>query len=103
MKESRCPLCGAKVTAVKLLDSVSGVVDPHLHVLGTHCPFCQGYLELRPDSGKLEVGYLAGSGNSRFDVVYSLSCEGLEVESQQDDPPGMVLRTPARRWEFGEV
>ena len=88
MKESRCPLCGAKVTAVKLLDSASGVVDPHQHVLGTHCPFCQGYLELRPGSGSVEVGYFAGPGNSRFDVVYILSCEGLAVDAQADGRTG---------------
>ncbi len=100
MKESRCPLCGAKLTALKLLDSVSGVVDPHQHVLGSHCPFCQGYLELRPGSGKVEVGYLAGPGNSHFDLVYSLSCEGLEVLALVDGR--MALKTPTRSWEFDE-
>lgn len=75
--EPRCPLCGAHLTALELLDAGEELIDAGLGVLAAHCPHCQGNLELLPSAGQLDVGYLNKAG--RFDTVLSLPCAGLVV------------------------
>jgi hypothetical protein len=75
--ESRCPLCGAHLTAGELLDAAEELLDGALGVIAGHCPHCQGKLELLPSAGRLDVGYLNKAG--RFDTVLSLPCAGLVV------------------------
>lgn len=88
-----CPLCGARLTPEQVLDACEELVDAEHGVLGCRCPYCQGYFEVMPAAGRVDVGYLM---NGRFDTVLSLPCVGLEVE------PGNALRVSAgqRNWEF---
>ncbi len=64
--EPRCPLCGAHLTAEELLDAGEELIDAALGVIASHCPHCQGNLELRPGIGQVEVG-----------TVLTLPCAGL--------------------------
>lgn len=73
--EPRCPLCGAHLTAEELLDAGEELIDAALGVIASHCPHCQGNLELRPGLGQVEVGYLNKAG--AFDTVLILPCAGL--------------------------
>lgn len=73
----RCPLCGAHLDALSLLGTCEGVVDIALGVLGGRCPHCQGYLEIRPVAGQLDVGYLDKA--SGFEVVRRLPHGDLTV------------------------
>lgn len=97
-RESGCPLCGARLEAAALLDACSGLLDADLGVLAARCPACQGYLEVRPVEGRLDIGYLSGAGaGQRFEVALSLLAEGLAVEAAGD-----VLRVAlaGRHWAF---
>ena len=78
-RDASCPLCGAKMTAAQVLDACEDLVGEG--VLACHCPYCQGYLEVMPAAGRIDIGYLR---NQRFDVVLSLPCEGLAVELTED-------------------
>lgn len=100
-RDSNCPLCGARLTAAELLDAAGELVDPVLGVLETHCPHCQGYLEVQPANGRVDIGYRVGSIGERFDVALSLPFEGFVVEHTQT-PSRLVLKTPGRSWEFRE-
>lgn len=73
--EPRCPLCGAHLTAEELLDAGEELIDATLGVIASHCPHCQGSLELLSGVGQLEVGYLNKAGT--FDTVLILPCDGL--------------------------
>lgn len=98
-RTSNCPLCGAKMTAMELLDACTELIDPHLGILEAHCPYCQGYLEVMPAAGRLDIGYRVA--NTRFDVALSLPCLGLEVV-RSENMNGMTLKVPGRSWEFLE-
>ena len=100
-RESKCPLCGSTLAAAELLDACTEIIDLRLGVLEAHCPHCQGYLEVLPASGRLDVGYLIGPGKERFDVALTLAFEGLEVRSR-DDPHCLTLAAPQRAWAFRE-
>lgn len=100
-RDSNCPLCGARLTAAELLDAGAELLDPLLGVIEAHCPHCQGYLEMKPFPGGVEVGYLVGPDKNRFDVALSLPFEGLEVESP-DDPPRVMIKAAGRSWEYRE-
>ena len=73
--EPRCPLCGAHLTAEELLDAGEELIDSTLGVIASHCPHCQGNLELLPAAGQVQVGYLNKAG--AFDTVLILPCPGL--------------------------
>ena len=98
-RESKCPLCGAKITAAELLDGATELIDPRLGVLETHCPHCQGYLEVQPASGRVHVGYLIGPAKERFDVVLSLPFENLGVD-HAENATCMELTAAGRSWAF---
>ncbi|MEI7957333.1 MAG: hypothetical protein WCJ66_19385 [Verrucomicrobiota bacterium] len=98
-RDSNCPLCGARLTAAELLDAGSELIDPRLGVVETHCPHCQGYLELMPAQGRVDIGYLVGAANERFDPALSLPFEGLMVE-RVENPPRLMLTAQGRSWEF---
>ena len=98
-RESRCPLCGGTLSAVDLLDASSEVVDFDLGVIATRCPHCQGYLEVMPTPGQLDVGYSSGTGKIHFEAVMSLLCASLERVCV-DDPPCMIVSAPGRSWRF---
>lgn len=100
--EARCPLCGARITATHLLDTCSGIHDLELGVLACTCPHCQGRLEIRPVPGELELGYIFGKSEPRFDVAGALALEGLSAERGGPDGETILVRTPSRVWEFRE-
>ena len=82
-----------------MIAACTEVVDAELGVLAARCPHCQGYFELRPATGRIEIGYCAGSSVASFDVALSLAVDGLVVE-RQEDPPSLVLRQLDRCWKF---
>lgn len=100
-RHSGCPLCGGKLTAHDLLDACDGLADAVLGVLSARCPFCQGHLEIRPATGRIDIGYSAGTDVRRFDVAASLACDGLEIVAT-DEAACLRLRSPERTWEFLE-
>jgi hypothetical protein len=100
-RTSNCPLCGAKLTALELLDASAELIDAQLGVLDAHCPYCQGYLEVMPVAGQANIGYVVGSDRRRFDVALSLPFEGLEVE-RTENLSRLTLKAPGRSWTFSE-
>jgi hypothetical protein len=100
-RDSNCPLCGARLTAAELLDAGTDLISPRLGVVETHCPHCQGYLEVMPVAGRIDVGYLIGPAKERFDVALALSFDGLVVE-HTDAPPCLTLTASGRSWVFRE-
>ena len=94
-RASNCPLCGAKMTALELLDACTEFIDPHLGILEAHCPYCQGYLEVMPSAGQVDIGYRVA--DVRFDSALSLPCDGLVVERTAGS---MALKTQERSWAF---
>ena len=99
-RHSGCPLCGGKLTALDLLNACDELADAGLGVLSARCPYCQGRLEIRPADGRLDIGYVVGTSERRFDLAFSLPCDGLAVVG--DDAACLRLRTPERSWEFRE-
>jgi hypothetical protein len=95
-RDASCPLCGAKMGAAQVLDACEETIDAGRGVLSCHCPYCQGYLELRPVDGQVDIGYLR---NGRFDVVLTLPALGLEFE-RADDGEMLRLKMPGRCWTF---
>jgi hypothetical protein len=100
-RDSNCPLCGASLTAAELLDAGTDLISPRLGVFETHCPHCQGYLEVMPVAGRVDVGYLIGPAGERFDVALALPFDGLVVE-HTDAPPCLKVTAWGHLWEFGE-
>ncbi len=100
-RHSGCPLCGGKLTALDLLNACFELSDAELGVLAARCPHCQGLLEIRPGAGQLDVGYVVGKGQPRFDVAFTLVCEGLEIMAS-DEAGCLQLSTPAKNWTFRE-
>ena len=98
-RTSNCPLCGAALTAMELVDACTELIDARLGVLESHCPHCQGCLEVMPAAGRIDIGYRGGPGNERFDVALSLPLEGLEIE-RTGDSSGLKLRVPGGSWAF---
>ena len=75
-RDSNCPLCGARLTAAELLDAGTELVDPGLGVVETHCPHCQGYLELIFIARFLErIG--DQSTNVAEDTVFAVAAEDI--------------------------
>ncbi len=101
IRDSNCPLCGAGLTAVELLDAGTELIDPRLGVIETRCPHCQGYLEAMPLQGRVDVGYLVGPGKERFDVALSLAFEGLAVDLATA-PSCLKVKAQGGSWEFRE-
>lgn len=93
-REATCPLCGAKLSAAQVLGACEESVGEH--VLDCHCPFCQGYFEVRPATDILEIGYLR---NGRFEVVVTLPAVGLTA--RRDTATGN-LRLEGRDWKFAD-
>jgi hypothetical protein len=92
-REAGCPLCGARLTAEQVLDACEESVGAG--ILGCNCPHCQGYFEVRPAAGRVDIGYLM---NGLFDTVLALPCAGLAAERAADGT--LRLATPERTWEF---
>lgn len=101
---ARCLLCGARMTADQLLDACVAMVDPDVPALGARCPYCQGYFEVHPVAGGIEIGYRGDEGTPHFDVVQQLAIETLALD-RDGMPERLVLTTPDRQREFliGEV
>lgn len=83
-RQAGCPLCGAKLMARDWLGASTGLLDAELGVLAARCPYCQGYLELRPLAGRVDIGYLVGKGNVRFEVALTLPYASLTVEYREN-------------------
>lgn len=67
-------------------------------ILECHCPYCQGYFEVRPAADLVEIGY---QRNDRFDVVILLPAEGMTV--LRDTTTGSLrVRLSGRDWKFEE-
>lgn len=99
-RDASCPLCGAKMSAAELLDACTELVDAHLGVLAARCPHCQGYLEVQPTSGRVDVGYLTGAGrDAHFAIAISLPFDALDVQ-RCESPPYLRLATAERAWDF---
>ncbi|HTZ00138.1 MAG TPA: hypothetical protein VMB75_09900 [Rhodocyclaceae bacterium] len=99
-RDARCPLCGAPLTAVELLDAVEEFADLGQGVLAARCPHCQGYLELQPDQGRLDVGYLGRAGQ-HFVAVLGLPVEDLRL-LREVESGAMTVVAGGRRWQFRE-
>lgn len=97
-RDSKCPLCGATLTATEILDTCGEIIDPVHGVVETHCPHCQGRLEARPADGRIDLGFLIGD-RERFDVALTLPCADLKVE-RQSTPPRITLTATGRSWEL---
>jgi hypothetical protein len=98
-RDSICPLCGAVLTAAELLDAGTELIEPRLGVIETRCPHCQGYLEVMPAQGRVDLGYLVGPDKEAFEVARSLNLEGLTVE-RGAAPPRLTLTANGTSWEF---
>ena len=95
-RDASCPLCGAKMKALQVLDACDELIDHQHSVLGCHCPYCQGYFEVRPRAESIEIGYLR---SGRFEVVVTLPAEGITV--LRDTSSGTLrIRLPGRDWKF---
>lgn len=95
-RDASCPLCGAKMQARQVLDACEELVDAGAGVLGCHCPYCQGYFEVRPAADQVEIGYLQ---SGRFASVVTLPAAGLRV--LQDTGSGLLrLRLDGSDWKF---
>lgn len=88
-------MCGARLSAIELLDAGEELIDAERGIVAARCPHCQGNLEVIPTAGRLDLGYLTGSG--RFEVAGSLRCDGLEVFPEG---AGMAIAASGRRWTF---
>ena len=97
-RDASCLLCGARMRAEELLDACGEIVDAGLGVLSCHCPYCQGYFEVMPVVGNVNIGYLR---NQHFDVALVLPCEGLTVE-RTTDGVALKLDVAGRHWKFRE-
>lgn len=93
-REGRCPLCGARLDAGKVLDACEELVGDG--VLACHCPHCQGYFEVRPLAERLEIGYLQ---HGDFAVALNLPAEGLCV-LRDTATGGLRLRLAGHDWKF---
>ncbi|MEW5780939.1 MAG: hypothetical protein ACOY6N_06470 [Pseudomonadota bacterium] len=95
-REASCPLCGAKLTPAQVFDACGEIVAEG--ILECHCPYCQGYFEVRPVAEAVEIGYLR---NGHFDVVITLPADGLAV--LRDTATGSLrIRLAGRDWKFEE-
>ena len=95
----RCLLCGARMSPPELVSACTELVNTELAVLGARCPHCQGYFEVLPVDGRLDLGYCAERSRRCFDVAQSVPFDGLLV-LRQESPPILVLTESDRRWEF---
>ena len=94
-RDASCPLCGARLSAEQVLANCDDVVDLAQGVLACHCPFCQGYFEVRTSNGGLEIGYLR---HGRFDTVVVLpDATGLQTTIGRD---GISLKLNQSAWHF---
>lgn len=100
-RESSCPLCGARMTPMDLLDACTGLIDADLGVLEAQCPHCQGHLEIRPVAEQIDIGYCVGGTTTHFETAIALPYPGLSVERAADGA-GWVLSAPDRRWSFAD-
>lgn len=89
------------MSVADLLDAGTELIDTRLGVLAARCPHCQGNLELLPADGRVDIGYIVGTADRRFDIAVSLPYDGLHVE-RQEHPARMILTNASRRWEFQE-
>ena len=97
--ETRCPLCGARLSAAAILDAAESLIAPALGVIDVHCPHCQGYLEARPTAGQVDIGYVGEGGNTSFEVALSVAYDGLAVDLQAS-PSRLSVVAPGRSWVF---
>lgn len=100
-RESDCPLCGARMTPAELLDACGELLSPELGVLAAHCPHCQGYIEVRPSPGQLEIGYLSNGASPRFEAVIALPSPNLECH-RGAVPVHLSISLAGRYWAFTE-
>ena len=99
--ELRCPLCGARMTPIDMMDACTEIANAELGVLAARCPHCQGQFEIRPATDQIDLGYCGGTTVIRFDVALSLAVAGLVVK-RGEDLTSLVLNTPDRVWKFRE-
>ena len=96
----RCPLCGASLTALGLLDTADELLDGERAIVAGRCPHCQGRLEIMMGAERLDIGYLDRGG--RFDVVQSLPCPGL-VALRQTDGETLTVSAGGSRYRYACV
>lgn len=87
------------MTPIDFVNACSGLANAELGALGAHCPYCQGYFEILPANGRLDLGYCAERSDLNFDVAQSLPFDRLEV-SRTENPPSLILTAPDQRWVF---
>jgi len=100
-RDSDCPLCGAKLTPAELLDACGELLSPELGVLAARCPYCQGYIEVRPTPDSLQIGYLRDGATPVFQAVITLACSGLEIRNAPEQGR-MDVMLGERSWHFVE-
>jgi len=91
---SRCPLCGAHIPPAAWLDACDELLDPALGLLATHCPACQGNLELLPGPDRLELGFRNGK---HFEAARNLDFPGLRITLGDDR---LSLACNGREWNY---
>ena len=97
--DDRCPLCGARLPPTAWLDACEELLDAELGVLAARCPACQGRLEIRPQDGRLELGYRNANGRE-FESARSLDFPQLKLTLLAQE---MILALGERSWHFREA
>lgn len=96
--DASCPLCGARMHPSEWLDSVSGFISTEPAVLAGLCPHCQGYIEIKPETGQLVLGYLSKDGKA-FEAALTLPFDGLTVEVEDEL---VIVKSAEKAWSFTE-
>ena len=94
-RDEHCPLCGARLSIDQVFGCCEEVSDLAQGVVACHCPFCQGFFEVRASDAGLEIGYLR---HGHFDTVGLLSATtGIQCRIDHD---AVTFRHGERNWRF---
>ena len=100
-RQSGCPLCGARVSALEWINACAELIEADLGVLSACCPYCQGEIEIRPEAGRINLGYCLMEPSPHFEAVLTLPYDDLDIEASANRRV-LVLACPDGRWEFSQ-
>lgn len=101
-REANCPLCGARMPPHEWLDAATGITNTELGVLSAQCPYCQGHLEIQPDTDRIDLGYCVGNTSVRFEIALSMPYEGLRV-CHSADRSALIVDAGSHHWEYTQA